>query len=46
MVHHYKDINPIITEDTEKKFLGIVQYNVTEGKIPRTAPKLLHSINL
>ena len=27
----YKDADPIISEEIEKKFLAIVQYNVTEG---------------
>ena len=27
-----KDADPIISEDVEKKFLGIVRYNVTEGR--------------
>ena len=35
----YKDADPIISEETEKKFLAIARYNVTEGGTPRIAQK-------
>ena len=34
-----KDGDPIISEEIEKKFLAIAQYNVTEGGTPCIAQK-------
>ena len=40
----YKDADPIISEDVEKKFLGIVHYNVTEGGIACGKRMFVHII--
>lgn len=40
-----KDADPIISEDVEKKFLGIVRYNVTEGRATKKREHLLIHCN-